>query len=270
MAASLKIPQRMLEALERDRYDELPDAAFARALAITVCRALKVDAAPVLALLPRANTGSLDQVSGGLNQPFRDHAAGEGGPALATVLRHPTAVIVLLLLAAALAVWLWPRTLPETDAVEPGLPLVVPPLMESLPPDLSPAASEPLAADDAASQAVADGVAAIPSPDAAASATVATPTADAPQPNAVAPQANSADALLAIRVREDTWVQVVDGTDRILLSRTVAAGTTVTTEGVLPLQLIIGNAGATELQFRGEAVDLGPATSGNVARLQLK
>jgi cytoskeleton protein RodZ len=86
----------------------------------------------------------------------------------------------------------------------------------------------------------------------------------------VAPQANSADALLAIRVREDTWVQVVDGTDRILLSRTVAAGTTVTTEGVLPLQLIIGNAGATELHFRGEAVDLGPATSGNVARLQLK
>jgi cytoskeleton protein RodZ len=41
-----------LEALETDRLSDLPDAMFARALTLAVCRQLRVDAAPVLALLP--------------------------------------------------------------------------------------------------------------------------------------------------------------------------------------------------------------------------
>ena len=48
LAAAIKVSQRKLEALEGDRYDELPDATFTRALAQTVCRTLKVDARPVL------------------------------------------------------------------------------------------------------------------------------------------------------------------------------------------------------------------------------
>lgn len=108
LAASLKIPQRKLEALERDRLDELPDVTFARALAQTVCRALKIDAEPVLALLPRAGPAALDQVSAGLNTPFRDRPAAID-PAVGQLLRHPATAIVLVLAAAALAVWFWPR-----------------------------------------------------------------------------------------------------------------------------------------------------------------
>jgi cytoskeleton protein RodZ len=276
LAASLKIPQRKLEALERDRLEDLPDAAFARALAITVCRALKTDSAPVLALLPRANAGALDHVSPGLNQPFREHAAGEGMPALSSVLRHPSAVIVMLLLVAALAVWLWPRSLPEAVVADSESAVMPPSLPDALPPALLPATPAPMELDAAASQAAAaDTAVAVISeaagPDTAAPAALeAQPADDAAAPVAAATLADSSDALLAIRVQQDTWVQVVDGTDRILLSRTVAAGTTVTADGVLPLQLIIGNAGSAELRFRGQAVDLGPATTGNVARLQLK
>ena len=51
LAVMLKVPQAKLEALEADRFDLLPDATFARALATAVCRALKVDSGPVLALL---------------------------------------------------------------------------------------------------------------------------------------------------------------------------------------------------------------------------
>ncbi len=53
LAASLKVPVRKLEALEEDRYEELPDAVFVRALASSVCRTLKVDPAPVLQRLRR-------------------------------------------------------------------------------------------------------------------------------------------------------------------------------------------------------------------------
>ena len=63
LAASIKVTQRKLESLEADRYDELPDMTFTRALAKTVCRSLKIDEAPVLALLPRLGEQSLDRVN---------------------------------------------------------------------------------------------------------------------------------------------------------------------------------------------------------------
>ena len=59
LAANLKVPVRKLEALEEDRYDLLPDATFARALASSVCRTLKVDAQPVLERLPQGAQPSL-------------------------------------------------------------------------------------------------------------------------------------------------------------------------------------------------------------------
>ena len=60
LAASIKVPQRKLESLEADRYGELPDMTFTRALAKTVCRSLKIDATPVLALLPQLGDQGLD------------------------------------------------------------------------------------------------------------------------------------------------------------------------------------------------------------------
>ena len=49
LAATLKVTPAKLAALEDGRLDQLPDAAFARALAQTMCRVLKIDAAAVLA-----------------------------------------------------------------------------------------------------------------------------------------------------------------------------------------------------------------------------
>ena len=72
LAAPIKVAPRKLELLEADRFDELPDATFTRALAQTVCRSLKVDAAPILALLPPPSGHRLEQVGEGLNTPFRE------------------------------------------------------------------------------------------------------------------------------------------------------------------------------------------------------
>ena len=72
LAAAIKVPPKKLEALEADRFDALPDATFARALAQTVCRALKIDPAPVMRLLPRPSGHRLETVGEGLNTPFRE------------------------------------------------------------------------------------------------------------------------------------------------------------------------------------------------------
>ena len=86
LAASIKVPRAKLEALEADRYDELPDLTFARALAQAVCRALKVDAEPVLARRPRGDARRIEQLGGGLNAPFRERP-GRSEPADWSLLR---------------------------------------------------------------------------------------------------------------------------------------------------------------------------------------
>ena len=88
LAAAIKIPQRKLEALESDRHDELLDATFTRALAMTVCRALKIDPAPVLAQLPQIGGKPLPDVAGGLRAPYRERP-GRDEPAHAGRLLRP-------------------------------------------------------------------------------------------------------------------------------------------------------------------------------------
>ena len=113
LAVMLKVPQAKLEALEADRFDELPDATFARALATAMCRALKVDSAPVLAMLPRTRDREFD-VRPGLNQPFRERGAGPiDGGLLGLVARPVVWGPVLLLVAAAAIYWIPAGWLPE-------------------------------------------------------------------------------------------------------------------------------------------------------------
>src|SRR6185436_2124266 len=109
LAATLKVPQSKLEALEADRYQDLPDATFARALARSVCRVMKLDAAQVLILLPTSGAeASLDRVTPGLNQPFRARSVSQD-PALSTaLLKRPAVLGVGVLLIAAVAVYAIP------------------------------------------------------------------------------------------------------------------------------------------------------------------
>jgi cytoskeleton protein RodZ len=52
LASALKVTRAKLEALENDRYEELPDVVFARALAMSCCRYLGQDPESVLARMP--------------------------------------------------------------------------------------------------------------------------------------------------------------------------------------------------------------------------
>ena len=59
LAVALKVSVKKLEALESDDLAQLPDAVFARALAASVCRTLKIDAEPVLQRLPQLHVPSM-------------------------------------------------------------------------------------------------------------------------------------------------------------------------------------------------------------------
>ncbi|MDP3224867.1 MAG: helix-turn-helix transcriptional regulator, partial [Rubrivivax sp.] len=138
LAAAIKVSPRKLDALENDRWHELPDATFTRALAQTVCRTLKVDAKPVLDKLPAASSMNLEPHDTGLNAPFRDRP-GREEPGLAMGAIRPMVWAAALLMGAALVVYFLPAGLFSWEAaptvVTEPLPAAAPvePLAASAP-----------------------------------------------------------------------------------------------------------------------------------------
>ncbi|MDB5749666.1 MAG: hypothetical protein JWP65_87, partial [Ramlibacter sp.] len=110
LAANLKVPVRKLEALEEDRYDLLPDAVFARALAASVCRTLRIDPVPVLQRLPQTAHPRLAQDRDGINTPFRPTGDAPRGGWFDQISRPVLVTVVGLLLGAVVLVFL-----PEAD-----------------------------------------------------------------------------------------------------------------------------------------------------------
>src|SRR5688500_13813290 len=89
LATSLKVPVRKLEALEQARYEQLTDAVFARALASSVCRTLKIDPRPVLDRLPKTAVPRLVQDHEGLDEPFRASGDVAGVPVWRELMVRP-------------------------------------------------------------------------------------------------------------------------------------------------------------------------------------
>jgi cytoskeleton protein RodZ len=265
MAAMLKVPQAKLEALEADRWQDLPDVTFARALAKAMCGVLKVDATAVLALLPRGNESEL-MVSRGLNQAYREHDGRTDGLSLA-VLQRPVVWGSLLLLLAAAAVYLmpagWVERLSQPQAAAPEV--VAAP--QASPPALEPTLIEPAVT----ASAVVAAPEVVPVPLATPVATpVPTPVpaaASAPVLAAVAPPAGSVP--LVVRTTAESWVEVVDARGQILLSRTLRVGEEQSLAGLPPLKVKVGNVAGTEMLLRGGKVDLAGQSQNNVARLEL-
>ncbi len=262
LAAAIKVVPRKLELLETDQFDQLPDATFTRALAQTVCRSLKIDAAPVLALLPPLHSAGLEQVSQGLNMPFRERPGRlvpkEWANVTSPVLWLAAAIVLLTLAIYALpASWL-PFSTAAIGRVSRAVPEPVradgAPLTAVAVPSPAPAAVRAVAA--AASFA------------SAASSTDAAVALLATKPDLVTGAAVS--GVLQFRANSPSWVEVVDARGQLLISRLLQPGENVGVDGSLPIQVKIGNAAATQVVFRGQPLELSSRTRDNVARFELK
>ncbi|RZJ07695.1 MAG: helix-turn-helix domain-containing protein [Rubrivivax sp.] len=257
LAVMLKVPQSKLEALEADRLNELPDATFARALATAVCRALKVDPAPVLALLPRTSELGFN-VRPGLNQPFRERGAGgpADGTALAVLKRPVVWGMALLLIAAAAIYWIPAGWLPERDAAVPAFPPAAS--------GVAVAASSPVefvTAPVVTQEPVASASREAPAPVAIASAPL--------QVREVSPPPAASGPVLRVTASADAWFEVADAKGQVLLSRVLREGEQQEFSGAAPYKVRVGNVSGSQVEWRGAAVDLAARGSNNVARLEL-
>jgi cytoskeleton protein RodZ len=261
LSASIKVAQKKLELLEADRFDELPDATFTRALAQTVCRSLKIDSAPVLALLPRASGYRLEHLGEGINMPFRERPGRTSSEDWGS-LSSPAVWGAMLLVLGALLVYLLPVDLLSRfqigGAAAVAVPVAASAVQKAVPASPTTAATTPAVA--------------VEPPAAPASSVVETVFSAPPlaTPAASGALASQAAAPLQLRASGESWIEVQDGKSQLLLSRMVQSGESVMLDGVMPLRVKIGNAAATDVVFRGEPVNLAPFTRDNVARLELK
>ncbi len=257
VAAALKIPTQKLEALEDDNIEALPDPVFARALAASVCRALKIDPKPVLAKLPGALKPGLADADRTISTNLRSGAPHQGrnGNGFALPSRALMAVVVLLLVGAAALFWLPQSTFDQLSAAVSGMMTRHEPAAPTVEPSGAPAAPAGTVVES-----VTPPVAAVePAPP------VATNAAAVPPPPAVASD------QVVFTARSESWITVSDAGGKQLLRRTVAAGETVGVSGVLPLSVVIGRASGIDVQVRGQPFDLKAITkAGGVARFEVK
>jgi len=285
LAVTMKIPVKKLEALESDQLDQLHDAVFVRALASSVCRTLHIDPAPVLERLPDSKKPQFQTDERGLNTPFR--AVGEARPlSLRPLLTNPAAIMVTLLLAGALAVYVFPelrayenleQSSPEpvvpdparvpnisSANVEPQTPHHVAPVM---PPTLEPTASahDPVVQPKQMASTPAMNM---PSSKPLASS-VAQHSAQASNPSASAP-ALPKDGVLVLKARGTTWVKVSDAKSSVLLSKILVAGEQVGVSGALPFAVVIGRSDLTDVLVRGQPFVAQGVSKDYVARFEVK
>jgi len=249
LAVALKVPVSHLTALESDAHAQLPGPVFVRGLAASVCRQLKVDAAPVLALLPLAPQ-RLQAMPSSL-EPGRPEFWGRSSNRRLTMSRQFVLLALLMLALIALVSWLpeWPTSaalvaepVPQVVASDPATPLapmvVLLPsdaIVESLPGTLKPVVQPGTAGT------------ALPVP------------------------ASSAPLELVFKGKADeAWVEVQDRTGTVVFSKLVKSGETHVVKGVPVLTVVVGFADAIDVVVRGQTLDLTPFSRGAVARFEVK
>lgn len=282
LAAVLKVPEHKLRALEEDRYDAFDDAVFLRALASSVCRVLKMETGPVLALLPHGAPVVLKNQQG-LNARFKEGGnRSDGSTALGLPISRVTAFVVIALLAAALVIAFVPhndnavgrRTEPVAQVQDPD---------QAAPQEPAPSAASAAVVAAQASPVQVASPAPVPAP--AANVAAAAPVAptpgsadaakqsvkpDAPQVAAPPEAAAAPGEALVIEAHQPTWLQVRDSRGTVLTERTLQRGDRYVAQGDGPWSVVLGRADAASVTVRGQAMDLGAVARSNVARFEVK
>ncbi len=255
LAMAMKVPVRKLEALEADRPDILLDVVFVRALASSVCRTLKVDSAPIMALLPPTAKPSFEPHSRGINAPFK--VPGElRNVGLFGYFKLPALIIALLLFVAAALVFF----APEMNVQE-------------IVSEKSNIASSPALSD------VEDAV---------------VQTQDKPLPTADVVPSNSREVLeipkhdivetvlpekaplvlsselISVKARESSWVEIVDVNGTVLVRKLLQPQEMVTAGGDSTLSVVIGRADVVDVRVRGKLFNMTNISKDNVARFEVK
>ena len=242
---------------------------FTRSLALSVCRILNIPSEPVLAGLPKLEGSKLSANPEGINAPFKDKTLRSlMSPSHDSSSGNAFKIVAALLIAVAGSAGLYflPQWQSEEQETVEAAPASVEPELMFAPqaPGVVVSVQETTVAEQPAAAAQEPA----PAPAETEAAAAAVPSADAAQP---AEAQAGAGPRLRFAASGDSWVQVRDAQDKVVMEKMMKAGDVLDQAAPSrPLKVVVGNAGATTLEVDGAALNLQESARNNVARFEVK
>lgn len=300
LAERLHLHKATLQALEEDRFGDLPEPPYVRGYLRGCAKALERDPAPLLEAFRACGqpAGPEEEQPPG---PVRGRIEPSGG-----LRGFPPGLLWIAVLGAILALmmagaWSWftgggaeeevpaveaatedsGRAASAADAAGSGMPLdAAVPVPEPLPGQAPGAGGDPAATPSGHGGTGAGQAPGEEGPESAED-TRGDPTLedvmDAQDATRVTAsvrdgggEASTGSERLHLVFREDCWVQITDAEGEDLLSGLIRAGREHRLEGMAPIRVFLGNAPGVELSFNGRRVDTtGRARDDRTARFTL-
>ena len=290
IASKLRMGLKQVTALENSDFAVLPTGTFLRGFVRNYAKAVALNADEVLALLEKTHRGAAAVRASSVVVPSQQNikVPAPGGELATPNGRAFVVGVVVLLLLAAVWYW-WEYVYPHRNEGGRANADVTQSIAVSQPTAPAPAGVPATATAPATD----DGTALNPPPETPATAAIASDAGasgvvqsaaalpvvmpsvsnrnkDAESARVRAAVSPATGAALGFTFSGESWVEVVDGGGRTVLSRRFKAGDAEEVFGRAPFSVVIGNAKSTRMAFDGREFDLDPHTRGAVARVTVK
>jgi cytoskeleton protein RodZ len=287
VAQNLNLSERIIEQLESGNYQQMPGHTFARGYTKAYGKLLGLDQVELVRTFDGYTgtdaKGSTVHSLGRLDEPVRLSR---------NVLRFVSFILVVLIIAMGLF-WWQERSRQASSSSAVSMEHVevegadgkteIHPIdePEEQPPVAAQQPSASLPSPVGTPTPDANAVAAMTAPTAAptpapvtGTSAPATTTPAAAAPASPAPAATAAPAAgsdsLNIRFTANCWMQVSDGSGKILFSGLKKGGETLDYASIKPpVNIRLGYARGAQITYNGQVVDLAPFTKGETARIKL-
>ena len=244
-ANHLRLMNRQIEAMETEDFGSLGQPVFARGFVRNYARLLGLDANVLLQTMGGANVEPVDIVQ----------APPVVLPGAWFTSKWLIAGLLALLLFTVVPIALYAWLSSDSEEVKRFLPQALQPPTTVAAPVSTPVMVEPKTEPPIAKDSTAAGVGGM-------SATASTVAPAATQP--------AAKREMHFEFDDNAWVEIKDGTGRVLQQQMNSKGTTLELSGQPPISLVLGNAAQVRMTYNGRALDLKPYIDANVARFSLE
>jgi cytoskeleton protein RodZ len=241
IAQQLKFAARQIEAMEQERFEDLPSGTFARGMVRSYARLLKLDAEQLVGrMAARVTVPDNAEAVASIRRPIpiTDNSR------RANLIYAALSLAILGVSAAVVIQWQRERSDAARLSFVPAARMAEAPaepqrLAVATPVELN--ASNPAAA----------------------------PGAEAGSPATPLPMAPDKRRIV-LKFDGKSWVEIRGRDGRILISQLNPAGSEQTVEGRPPFSLVIGNAQYVRLSYEDRQIDLAPHVKVEVARFTLE
>lgn len=273
IANRLRLSPKQIEAIEADNFSALPEPTIVRGFIRNYAKLLKINMEPLLdaysVLAPNSAPHEFT-IKPTSKMKVTSYDKPKSGRYIWTG----------LILLAGLGAWLFYQSYIEKPS--PAKPAITQSSVEPLPQVALPAAERTASPEHVTTldlppaetgAAVTTEPAALPA-DTNVNNPLAANTLPMPAPNPVPAETLPPTAIgmsqLEFNASQETWVSVIDTAGKEIFNKTIFAGSRESVEVTLPVDVVVGNAGATNMSMNGKPVNLAPHSRQNVARIRLE